>query len=145
VRRAPGRPRQVRARHRARPGHAAADRRGLRDARRRGGPRAAEADRHGRPRPQGPPPRPVRGRRPREPRRAPAVRAVLFMLAADGTLTADKFEGEGAAERARALRAGIEDDWPGALFAVAADDEARQDDADRRMRTLLGVGYGEGG
>lgn len=64
------------------------------------------------------------------------MRAVLFMLAADGRVTADPIDGPGCLDEAMALRESVRDDWPGAIFAVGSDDEAAEDRKDRMMERL---------
>lgn len=46
--------------------------------------------------------------------------------------------GENPIESAWALKASLEDDWPGALWSVAADAEAQAVAANARMKQLLG-------
>lgn len=46
--------------------------------------------------------------------------------------------GDNPIGQAWALKAGIEDDWPGAIWSVGADEEARKVCGDARMKSLIG-------
>lgn len=57
------------------------------------------------------------------------MRAVCFGLLPNGTTTTDIFEGEGCLDQAHAFKQSVVDggDFPGALFAVTADEAATRD------------------
>jgi hypothetical protein len=46
--------------------------------------------------------------------------------------------GDNPIEQAWALKAGLENDWPGAIWSVGADDEARKARGDATMKSLIG-------
>lgn len=64
------------------------------------------------------------------------MRAVVFAMLPDGSVTADPFEGDGCLDQAHAFRASIEPDWPGGIFAVGADEEAAEDRKNLMMQRL---------
>jgi hypothetical protein len=74
--------------------------------------------------------------------------AVLFMYDRNtGKTCTDVFEGvengRDPAQRAELMKAAAGDDFPGALWALSVDDEAREAMADRRMRAMFGENYQE--
>lgn len=68
------------------------------------------------------------------------MRAVLFTyVPATGETMATEFdEGPDPVERAYGLKAGIEDDWPGAIWAVGADREAKEAHGELQTKRMLG-------
>lgn len=65
--------------------------------------------------------------------------AVLFTyVPSTGENFATPIEGPGCVTKAHALKESCKDDFPGAIWSVAADDEATKDVADERMRALFG-------
>ena len=76
------------------------------------------------------------------------MRAVLFTYTADGQNFATPFEGcEGPGRdpfhRAQALKESLEADWPGAIWSIGIDEEAREAMADTRMVAMLGPDWKE--
>lgn len=67
------------------------------------------------------------------------MKAILFTYTADGQSFATEFEGPDAVLKAQGLKAGIEDDWPGAIWAIGRDQEANEANARRLTRAVLGI------
>lgn len=72
--------------------------------------------------------------------------AVLFAyIPSTGENFANVFdEGPDPVAKAWGLKAGIEDDWPGAIWSVGADEEAKRAHGDASMTALLGPDWNKG-